>query len=59
MSAKYVSTRYSEVFIRRRQLQITQELYELSLKKHSDYHIRELLEEYSRLDEALERFTEK
>lgn len=55
MSAKYVSTMYSEVFIHRRQLQITQEISELTKVKPLDYNlIRELLREYSRLEEWLE-----
>lgn len=55
MSAKCVSTMYSEVFIRRRQVQITQELHEIAKNGHSDFNIiRELLEEYDKLNEYLE-----
>lgn len=58
MSAKYVSARYSEVFIRRRQLQITQELHEIAKNRHSDFNlIRLLLEEYDKLNEYLEGLT--
>ncbi|WDS60596.1 hypothetical protein BC6_00081 [Bacillus phage BC-6] len=63
MSAKYVSTMYSKVIIRTRQLQITQEIHEIISGNSYDYpsksdkrleKLRELNEEYSRLEEWLE-----
>lgn len=45
----------SEMILRTRQLQITQELHEITTSGQPDFNlIRELLEEYDRLDEYLD-----